>query len=436
MSISAKLGYVFIAPALILVVLFFLSPVILTGVFSFTNMSTATGITGGAYKLTTTVIRDLSEKGISKNTLKTIGSENYSISVDNLNSIKDKNINLALISELEQEHLGKIFNSRRNFERFLKKLNNRPRNIRDLKKVSKQFKSSLINRRFESKDEFIKSLEKLELKLNESEVAIIVEESYTGWVWTSENFHKMIILPETKQILINTGIYVTLTLFLFNTGFALILSISTFYLPKFQASIFRALWFLPRITPSVLYVLLWKWLTWDTGFMNAFLSYFGVQQRNWMLDTTINAWIFIILINGFIGASMGMIIFSSAITSIPKQILFASEVDGASRLQQIIHIILPQLKWPILFVLTYQCLSLLTSFEQILLSTDGGPGSTTEVWALSAYHNALNNYWGNLQYGYGAALALVLVAIGVIMSFTFLKIFHFNDLIKQPRIEQ
>ena len=102
----------------------------------------------------------------------------------------------------------------------------------------------MINRRFESKDEFIKSLEKLELKLNESEVAIIVEESYTGWVWTSENFHKMIILPETKQILINTGIYVTLTLFLFNTGFALILSISTFYLPKFQASIFRALWFL------------------------------------------------------------------------------------------------------------------------------------------------------------------------------------------------
>ena len=265
---------------------------------------------------------------------------------------------------------------------------------------------------------------------------IIVQASYTGWVWTSENFHKMIILPETKQILINTGIYVTLTLFLFNTGFALILSISTFYLPKFQASIFRALWFLPRITPSVLYVLLWKWLTWDTGFMNAFLSYFGVQQRNWMLDTTINAWIFIILINGFIGASMGMIIFSSAITSIPKQILFASEVDGASRLQQIIHIILPQLKWPILFVLTYQCLSLLTSFEQILLSTDGGPGSTTEVWALSAYHNALNNYWGNLQYGYGAALALVLVAIGVIMSFTFLKIFRFNDLIKQPRIEQ
>jgi len=78
----------------------------------------------------------------------------------------------------------------------------------------------------------------------------------------------------------------------------------------------------------------------------------------------------------------------------------------------------------------------LTSFEQILLSTDGGPVSTTEVWALAAYHNALDNYWGNLQYGYGAALALVLVVIGVIMSFIFLRFFRFQELVRQPRIEQ
>ena len=84
----------------------------------------------------------------------------------------------------------------------------------------------------------------------------------------------------------------------------------------------------------------------------------------------------------------------------------------------------------------YQTLSLLTSFEQIFLSTDGGPGSSTEVWALSAYHTALDNYWGNLQYGYGAALALVLVVVGVIMSLIYLRFFRFNELVKPPRIEQ
>jgi inositol-phosphate transport system permease protein len=278
-------------------------------------------------------------------------------------------------------------------------------------------------------------LEGLEAGLTADQIGRLVRAAYTGWIWTDENFRKMFMLPETKNILLNTGIYVSTTL-VFNIGFALVLAITTFYLPKGQSSTFRALWLLPRISPSVLYVLLWKWLAWDTGFMNAVLGHFGVAQRNWMLDTTFNAWVFVILINGFIGASMGMILFSSAITAIPKLMLYASEVDGANRWQQVRYIILPQLKWPILFVTVYQTLSLLTSFEQILLSTDGGPGSTTEVWALSAYHSALDNYWGNLQYGYGAALALVLVLIGIIMSVVYLRFFRFQELVRQPRIEQ
>jgi inositol-phosphate transport system permease protein len=48
----------------------------------------------------------------------------------------------------------------------------------------------------------------------------------------------------------------------------------------------------------------------------------------------------------------------------------------------------------------------------------------------------LDNYWGNLQYGYGAALALVLVVVGVIMSLIYLRFFRFDELIKTPRIEQ
>jgi carbohydrate ABC transporter membrane protein 1, CUT1 family (TC 3.A.1.1.-) len=214
----------------------------------------------------------------------------------------------------------------------------------------------------------------MDLGLTQKQTDELVDASYTGWIWTGENFRKMFLLPETRQILLNTGFYVASTLLLFNIGFALVLAVTTFYLPKGQAALFRALWFLPRITPSVLYVLLWKWLTWDTGFINAVVTNFGVTPRNWMLDTAANAWVTVIMINGFIGASMGMILFSSAITSIPKQMLYASEVDGANRWQQIRHIILPQLKWPILFITVYQTLSLLTSFEQIFLSTDGGPG--------------------------------------------------------------
>lgn len=222
----------------------------------------------------------------------------------------------------------------------------------------------------------------------------------------------------------------------FNIGFGLFLAISTFYLPAALANTFRAIWFLPRILPPVLYVLMWRWMTADQGFISAMLAPLGVAPRNWMVDSATNAWVAVILINGFVGASLGMILFSSALKALPPAMLHAAEVDGASRWQTMRWIILPQLRWPILFVTCYQTLSLLTSFEYILLATDGGPGRQTEVWSLAAYHTALSNYGGNLEYGLGAAYALVLVLIGLILSVLYLRLFNFAELVARPRIEQ
>jgi len=99
-------------------------------------------------------------------------------------------------------------------------------------------------------------------------------------------------------------------------------------------------------------------------------------------------------------------------------------------------VILPMIKWPLLFVTTYQTLSLLTSFEQILLLTDGGPRLyQTEVWALTAYHRALTSYFGNTQWGYGAAWSVILVIIGIVMAVIYLRVFRFRELIQEPRID-
>ena len=111
-------------------------------------------------------------------------------------------------------------------------------------------------------------------------------------------------------------------------------------------------------------------------------------------------WTFVILVNGFVGASFGMIIFTSALESIPKDLITAAKVDGGGTWRIIRDIKLPMIKWPILFIATYQTLSLLTSFEYILLLTEGGPGLfTTEVWALTAYKQAFATYFGNSQWG-------------------------------------
>jgi len=432
---SRHLGLYLLAPAIVFVVMFFLAPVLLTAVFGFTNMSTATGISGGSYMISQSSMQSLKDRYGLTEIADTLSQKRYTVDEAGLQSATGQGADPALIGELRNNFLGQSFDNRRAIERAIKGLTNRPSSTRKIKKLAAGFERSILGKRFSSKDQIFKAVEGLGVTLDDTTKAALVKLTYTGWVFTTENFKRMVSLPDTKKTLINTLFYVFTTLVLFNTGFALVLSISTHYMDKRAAGFFRSVWLLPRITPPVLYVLMWKWLAWDTGFLSRILAPLGIHSRNWLLDTPANAWTFVILINGVVGASMGMLIFSSAIKAIPQTLFYASEVDGATRAQQIRHIILPQLRWPILFITSYQTLSLLTSFEYILLSTKGGPGGATEVWALTTYLKALSNYAGSLEYGYGAALALVLVVIGIVLSLLYLRLFDFRSLVAPPKIE-
>ncbi len=435
MTESQKLGLLFLAPAAIIVITFFLVPVVLTGVFAFTNMSTATGITSGTYMVTPSVLRELKAEGVDEATIDALSTVSYTVNDATLASARAAGVAEATVNEIADRYAGQTFDGRRAFERALKKLRTAPRSTRLLKSVAAQFESNILNRPFDTPDDLSLALEEIGVSAAPDDFERLVDASYTGWTFSADNFRRMFASSGTLRILINTLLFVFFTLILFNTGFALVLAITTHYLPSRQASLIRMIWFLPRITPPVLYVLLWKWLAWDTGFLSTILAPLGVESRNWMLDTPLNAWTFIILLSGFVGASFGMILFSSAIGAIPKSLFWASEVDGASRWLQVRRIILPLLRWPILFVTSYQTLSLLTTFELIFLATNGGPGTSTQTWSLAAYQTALWSYSGNYQYGLGAALALVLVIIGIILSLLYLRLFNFKSLVARPRIE-
>jgi inositol-phosphate transport system permease protein len=241
--------------------------------------------------------------------------------------------------------------------------------------------------------------------------------------------------PFVRKILFNSVFYVLATLALFNVGAALLVALLTAHVNRRAGFIYRALWLLPRITTASVYILMWRRIIAEPPF--------GIinQLNTWLNQPTVNyaaghPWTFVILVNGFIGLSFGMVIFTAAIESIPKDLLNASLVDGSTLLQRVRYVILPMLRWPLLFVVTYQTLSLLTSFQEILLLTNGGPGLyQTEVWALTAYHRALSNYFGNAQWGYGSAFAVVLVLIGVTLAVLYMRVFRFRELVTEPKIE-
>jgi inositol-phosphate transport system permease protein len=252
-----------------------------------------------------------------------------------------------------------------------------------------------------------------------------------------DNFQRLFTDPFFPKIARNTVFYVFTTLIFFNLGLALVLALVTTNIPRRQGFFFRLVWLLPRLTPSVVYILMWKRIgsAEPFGIYNQIMPEFaGASGGNLFLGGS--PWTFVILTNGFVGASFGMIIFTSALMSIPEDLITAAKVDGAGTWRIIRDIKLPMIKWPLLFIATYQTLSLLTSFEYILLLTEGGPGLfTTEVWALTAYKRAFSSYFGNSQWAFGATWAIVLVAVALFMAVVYVKIFKFNELVDEPRIE-
>jgi inositol-phosphate transport system permease protein len=151
------------------------------------------------------------------------------------------------------------------------------------------------------------------------------------------------------KILGNTFFYVAVTLSFFNVGMALVLALLTTHINRRAGFFFRLVWLLPRITPSVIYILMWRRISHDApfGLINQLLAPFGVEPQYWLWE---HPWLFVILVNGFVGASFGLILFSSAIEAIPKDLITAAKVDGASTWQTIRDITLPQIRWPLLFV--------------------------------------------------------------------------------------
>lgn len=227
--------------------------------------------------------------------------------------------------------------------------------------------------------------------------------------WTLKNFRRVLRDPNTPTIVMNTIIYVT-TCITATLVIDLFFAIMTTHFIKSErsASFFKAVLMIPMITPSVVYSVLWIWLlsSSSNGFFNQLYmaATGGAGPVNWIANYPMQV---VIIAKILTSLAYGTVIFSSAINSIPENQFKAARVDGASEWEIVKAIILPNLRFHVLFIALWETLGLLTDYTTILLITDGGPGVASEVWALSAYHKAFIGQ----KYGYGAAISLILIAV-------------------------
>ncbi len=259
--------------------------------------------------------------------------------------------------------------------------------------------------------------------------------SMTGEFVGLQNYLHIFDYPGMDQILQQTLLYVVVSVFFSVLGSIFVVIITTYYLDivykrKNLGLIFRVLWLIPDLTPTIVYMFMWRFIfgTEENGLINMILVSFEMSPVAWFTSFSM----FLLLFTTVLRSSSGSIIlFSSAISQIPENVINSAKVDGASPLTICLKIVLSYLKWPIMQKTLWSIIGSFTAYESIRLLTGGGPMGSTTTYAYYIYENAYKYQ----EYGYGAALSVVMVLMSCCFGLIMLRVFNVDKQIQDPRMD-
>ncbi|WP_028561733.1 carbohydrate ABC transporter permease [Paenibacillus pinihumi] len=168
------------------------------------------------------------------------------------------------------------------------------------------------------------------------------------------------------------------------------------------------------VTPEIVCALCLYSFFGDDGTLNAIITSFGLPEVTWLFTVPM---LTIILANIWHGTAFSMLVFQAALDDVPSEIEEAAVVDGASRWQILTRIILPYIKDSIKTNMMLVTLQTLGVFGLIYAMTGGGPGTSTTTLPIFMYNQAFINY----QLGYGTAISLLLLLIGIVLSLFYIR---------------
>ncbi|GLV77451.1 MULTISPECIES: carbohydrate ABC transporter permease [Streptomyces] len=176
-------------------------------------------------------------------------------------------------------------------------------------------------------------------------------------------------------------------------------------------SIVIAAWVVPEIVAGFLLYAFFR----REGTLNALLDWLGLPSQNWLYTLPILA---VSFANVWRGTAFSMLIYSAALSEIPKEITEAAQVDGAGGLRRFWHITLPMIRRSIGTNLMLNTLQTLSVFGLIWAMTRGGPGNRSQTLPVFMYDQAFNKS----LIGYGTAVALLLLLVGALFSVVYLRL--------------
>lgn len=178
-------------------------------------------------------------------------------------------------------------------------------------------------------------------------------------------------------------------------------------------SVYRVVYFLPSIVPTVASTMLWLWiLNPQSGMLNSLLRLVGINGPNWLRDPNWSKPSLILLLLWGMGSTI--VIYLSGLQDVPTSLLEAAELDGASWWQRLVNVTIPMVSPITLFNLITGVISMFQYFAQayvfgVAQGTAGGgaigaPLNSTLFYSVYLYQNG----FVYLKMGYASAMAWIL----------------------------
>ncbi len=189
---------------------------------------------------------------------------------------------------------------------------------------------------------------------------------------------------------------------------------------------FKTVFFMPNILASVAVGLLWSFIyNAEFGLINRLLIALGLENSTglWLADQkTVLSCIMVVICWQFIGYHM--ILYLAAIENIPPSLIEMATIDGADSWERLKSITLPLIK-PIIGIDTVLIATgSLRYFDLIYVMSNGGPNHSSEVMALYMYYKSFRD----MQYGYGSAIAVVLLCMCLLITVILNRVFKSEDI--------
>lgn len=191
---------------------------------------------------------------------------------------------------------------------------------------------------------------------------------------------------------------------------------------KHLKGVYKTLLIIPWAFPSIVIAFSWTWiLNGVYGILPNLLVDWGICDTppQFLTQKTI-AFIVLVLINIWFGAPMIMVNVLSALQTVPQDQYEAAKIDGASTLQEFLHITMPHIKLVMGLLVVLRTVWIFNNFDLIYLITGGGPAGSTQTVPLYAYEMG----WGTKLLGKSSAVTVLLFVFLMIVCISYFAIMN------------